>query len=330
MGFLQSPDMIYNTMTWSGYAKELIETDVVQTLKPIQAAGFHWSADKCKLIRGGVTAMATDTPWIHTNQGQSKRCGMDHQICFNQFRIIPPKCLECWKTVVTPTSFDQLMQLREIQKGFNFPCKCGIEVRDYTPKFYGGYHYADSLDEGLEMCEVVREAVRGELGDEVADNVLLKRGCTEYEFVKGPSPSWHMNRREEKVLSLIEHYIDYESTNVEQSKEAKHHVLSKWFLWAHANGDMSYKPYNGGESLFPDYVRYDNKDRATLKEEMALAKANILDGITGEQGTQMLGAIYKAAEKYQVNPNAILDMGHNWRNPLQLEPHVIGDQDELS
>jgi len=330
MGFLQSPDAIYNTMNWKGYGKEMMETDVVHTLQPVAFAGYHWDAGTSKLMHNGQTAMAIDTPWMHINQGHTKRCGFDHQICFNQFRIIPPRCLECWKTVVTPTTFDELMKLKEIQEGFNFPCKCGIEVRDYTPKFYGGYHYADSLDEGLAIHEVVKKAVKENISKEVADGVILKRGCTEFEFLKGPSTSWHMNKGEERLLSLIENYVDQNTTNVGQSKEAQHHVLSKWFLWAHSNGDMTYKEYNGGESLFPSYVRYDNKDVATMKEELALAKANILDGVTGKQGQQMLGAIYKAAEKYQVNPNVVLDMGHNSRNPLQLQPHLIGDDDELS
>jgi hypothetical protein len=149
--------------------------------------------------------------------------------------------------------------------------------------------------------------------------------------VKGPSPAWHLNPAEERVLKLLEHYTEFtDSSNVGQSDNAKHHVQLKWFLWAHMNGDFSYVPYNGGEKLFPDYVRYDNKDRAIIKQEMALATAAVLDGVDGESASRMLESVFKAADKYNVNPNAVFDMGHNFRNPLNIEPFLRGDDDELS
>jgi hypothetical protein len=328
MSFLGSNEFIYKKLQWAGPAKELTDFDVISLFKVIEAQGYHWDIATKKLTRSYPLQMTLETPWVHERQGNSKRCGLDHQICFNLFGIIPPKCLECWKTVVTPNSFEQLMALRDVQKSFGFPCKCGIELRDYTPKHYGGYHYADSLDEGFEMHAVVEKAVKEHVGKDVS--VILKRGCTEYEIVKGPSPTWHMNPSEEKTLSLIENYMVDSSGNVAQSEEVQNYVMIKWFLWAHMNGDMTYQKWNGGKPLFPDYVRYDDKDKATIKQELAIAKAAVLDGVKGEDSVNMLNALFKASDKYQVNPNAILDMGHNTRNPLQIEPVLIGDDDELS
>ena len=330
MAFLGSPAFIYNKMKWGGYGKDITERDIMSLLMPIQQLGMHWSPDKKKLVSSHPAGMSLNTPWVHERQGNSKRCGLDHQVCFNVFGIIPPRCLECWKTVVTPRTFEELLKLGEVQKDFNFPCKHGIEVRDYTPKHYGGYHYADSLDEGLEMHSVVKKAVTEHLGKEVGDGVILKRGCTEYEIKKGPSPAWHMTPEEERILNIIELYVADEGGRHGQSREIKDHVMQSWFVWAHMNGDFSYVPFNGGHKLWADYVRYDDKDKATIKQEMALAKAAVLDGVDGKDATRMLKDLLKSANKYGVNPNAVLDMGHNTRNPLALEPTLIGDHDEQS
>jgi hypothetical protein len=222
-----------------------------------------------------------------------------------------------------------------------FPCKCGIEVRDYTPKHYGAYYYADSLDEGYDMYDVVAHELKENVGDKA--HAILKRGCTEFEFIKGPSPRWHRSPRDEKIEELIDCYLEVATNNNEQTELVKNHVFLKWILWAHSNGDMTYKPWNGGKDLFPDYVSYHDKDRATMKQEVALARASALhNGVKPKNVKKVMGDLFKSGMKYGVDPNVILDMGINRYNKLQLEPttaddplsnidkKLIGEQDELS
>ena len=164
------------------------------------------------------------------------------------------------------------------------PSKCGIEMRDYTPKHYGGYFYTHSLEEGRERYEQVRKGV-----DEAIDggkdlSVILKRGCTEYEMIKGPSVYWHNTAEESKMLELIDAFVDLSRSNNRQSEMVKNSVRLKWALWAHSNGDFTYKELNNGKALFPDYVKYHEgdiedikKDLESAQEEMKLREINYMN-----------------------------------------------------
>jgi hypothetical protein len=338
MGFMSSHPSIYQTMNWKGEAASIVQKDVIAILETVASQlGLYWDADKIRLSRRvDKNQLTVDTPWCHKDFGSSKRCGFDHHVCFNTFGIIPPRCLECWKTVVTPNTFEELIKLRDLQTQLPFPCKCGIELRDYTPKFYGGYHYADSYDEGMEQHRIVKKYVKEHISKEVADNVILKRGCTEYEMIKGPSPAWHMNKQEERLLEILEHYVYEPTSNGQQAVEIKNHTFLRWILWAHMNGDFSYLPWNDGEKLFPDYVRYDDKDPAVMKQEMALARAAVQNGISAKDGKAVLADVLKSAKKHKVNPNAVFNMGFNTPTPTNFTPPtkvpdtLKGEHDELS
>ena len=258
MTFLGSGSALYNTMTHEGVLRAWLDEDYNSLLSPLMGAGFQWDANSERLILPSLynaKKLVYTTPWCHAKGTPRKHCGLDHQVTFNHFHIIHPRCLECWKVVVTPETFKQLCQLEVLQKNMNVPSKCGIEMRDYTPKHYGGYFYTHSLEEGRERYEQVRKGV-----DEAIDggkdlSVILKRGCTEYEMIKGPSVYWHNTAEESKMLELIDAFVDLSRSNNRQSEMVKNSVRLKWALWAHSNGDFTYKELNNGKSLFPDYVK---------------------------------------------------------------------------
>ena len=287
MTFLSSGAALYNTMTHDGVLRSWLDEDYNSLLSPLIGAGFQWDANTERLkipTQLDMRKLVYTTPWCHAKGTPRKHCGLDHQITFNHFHIIHPRCLSCWKVVVTPITFKQLCQLEILQKNMNVPSKCGIEMRDYTPKHYGGYFYNHSLEEGRERYEQVRKAV-----DEAIDggkdlSVILKRGCTEYEMIKGPSVYWHNTAAEEKMLELIDAFVDIGRSNNRQSEMVKNSVRLKWALWAHSNGDFTYKELNNGKSLFPDYIKYHEgdiedikKDLEAAQEEMKLQEINYMN-----------------------------------------------------
>lgn len=340
MGFLQSPSAIYDTIKWKGYSGELEHSDFVTLLMPVQQLGFQWDAGKTLLRQPkAFDGMINETPWIHARHGHSKRCGFDHNICFNLYRIIPPRCLNCWKVCCGFKTFKQLVACKELQESMNVPSKCGIEVRDYTPKHYGAYWYNDSLDQGYECYERVRKLLDEHVGtEEDGVHCILKRGCTEFEMIKGPSPGWHMTRDEEAMLNLLEGMVEVQSSNNRQRDFVKNHVWFKWMLWAHANGDFSYLPWNDGERLFPDYVTYHDKDPVKMKQELAVTRAYVQNQVPGEKSKAVLKDLFESAKKHNVNPNAIFNMGHDLYTPTNFQATVLentpepvrGDHDELT
>jgi hypothetical protein len=282
MTFLASGGALYNTMTHKGTLAKWLDDDVNSLLSPLLNCGFVWDANSDMLRRPTPTdhrKMVFSTPWCHAKGTPRKHCGMDHHITFNNFHIIHPRCLSCWKVVVTPKTFKQLCQLEVTEKNMNVASKCGIEMRDYTPKFYGGYFYNHSLEEGRERYEEVRKAVDQNLDNGKDVDVILKRGCTEYEMMKGPSVYWHNTKEESKMLEIIDGYVEVPRNQLRQSEIIKNSVRLKWALWAHMNGDMSYKELNGGESLFPDYVKYHEGDIEDIKKDLATAESSVRDHI---------------------------------------------------
>ncbi|MHA2067618.1 MAG: hypothetical protein ACXABY_24910, partial [Candidatus Thorarchaeota archaeon] len=151
-GFLDSKPSLYGTMKYAGKGLAANQKDMISFLAPLVPMGYYWDREKDMLVNPGklTPALTHETPWDHAMHGTSKRCGLDHHVLFDIYGVIPHRCLDCWKCCVTIDTFEDLMKVQALQREqareHNMPCKCGIEVRDYTPKHYGAYYYSDSLD----------------------------------------------------------------------------------------------------------------------------------------------------------------------------------------
>jgi len=302
MGFLQSPEMIYQTMRFGGEAAKWAAEDWFTFFSRLNAQGFVWDPEDQRMRQKGWPALQANTPWCHVSSSWDKHCSLDHNIIFHNWRIIHPRCLECWKVVATPRTFHELMQLEELQRKLKFDSKCGIELRDYTPKFYGGYFYTNSLDAGRARWREVKDAVSEYISPEVGNGVILKRGCTEYEMVHGPSVAWTVSPKQEKLLEIIESFVDVKRGHGEQSLMLQRNVHLKWLLWAHSIGDMTYVDYNGGQKLFPDYVKYHEGDIGDIKHDLAIAQAQASVGLPPETSDAFLETVQQFAKQYKI-PN---------------------------
>jgi hypothetical protein len=157
-------------------------------------------------------------------------------------RFIPSGCLECYKVVVKPDSYEELLELEMVMSDWNYPGKCGIERRPYVKGIYGGYFYNRGLEKGLARLEQVRN---------VFPNAFLKRGCTEYEIDFGPSDQW----------SVLDHQMEYEEAVSEMvvidkdknlpSPQMVDQIHERWRRWA-----WKYDPHFLNSNI-PDYVRYE-------------------------------------------------------------------------
>lgn len=300
MGFLQSPEFIYKKMQFAGQAARWAEQDWFTFFSRLNAQGFVWDSEDQRLRQKGWPALMANTPWCHTASSWDKHCSLDHNIIFNNWGIIHPRCIECWKVVVTPRTFHELMLLEQLEAQLGFDSKCGIEMRDYTPKFYGGYFYNSSLDAGRARWKEVKDAVSEFISPEVGEGVILKRGCTEYEMINGPSLYWTVNPDQKRLLDMIEAFVDVKRGHGEQSMMLKRNVHLKWLLWAHFIGDMTYKDYNGGQSLFPGYVKYHEGDIGDIKHDLAIAQAQASVGLPPEVSSAFIETVQNFAKQYKI------------------------------
>ena len=270
---LRPGDRFKTSDVHDNYYWELKATDVVQWLNPLTQHGWRWRYGDGKITN--QNSYATVVPWHYIRS--TRDCWFVSHVLFQVVqpkigeRWVPSTCVECWKTVIYPKTLKQLFALEDVM--MNDPrvimhdCKCGIEVRPITPRLYGGYAYAGSLEEGRKMYADFRAAVddHPDLGPDV--KVILKRGCTEMEAECGPSDQWKIRPEHKAAEDLARRFIAFTEQENEQLKHHVRHVHATWIEWACAHGDETYKLYTGGKSIHGDYVTYHEPDKAPAQKK---------------------------------------------------------------
>jgi hypothetical protein len=343
MGFLKSDPKIYNVMQTKpgSWYDKLVKEDYLALFIPLMQKGYNLDTDGRWKQVGGQYTMLNATPWCHQRGMPKLHCSLDHQIIFNMFNIIPPRCLKCWKVCITINSFHELVQIEQLLHNLDYPSKCGIEMRDYTPKHYGAYFYCNGFDEGRARYTEVRKVIDDNI--ELTDKdkpieVILKRGCTEYEMIKGPSPYWNCSGADLEMVKLCESFIEISPSNSSQDPLQKTNVKRKWMLWAHSNGDMSYLPYNGGEKLFPDYVKYHEGDIDDIKRDLCISNMQGTTGMAPEITAEFLEKVGDFAKEKGIENTGTLTyaLGNYMDNAIdpgilrKVPEEVIGEHDELT
>ena len=297
------------------YYSQCVKGDLITAMHgDLVQAGFYLSYEG--VYKRKAVAVAVDTPWHHVRHLRSKKCGIDHNIKFNLFGFVPPRCLECWKVVVYPRTIKELFALLEVEKSLERPAKCGIDLRNYVPALYDGFFYNNSLDEGRARYEEVRKAVDEHISPEV--KVILKRACTEYEMILGPSPGWTMTKRQHELNERIDELVDQTTPNtVGQPKECIHQVHSHWIEWAWKHADPTVKEYLGGEDIYPATVKYHEGDINIIKADMMRARAKVKYDIEPE----VTDAIHAALRGFDMTKRVTMEkvgavIGYEGINPL--------------
>ena len=246
----------------SGLYRELTRTDIMSRLMPLIRSGKFVLNERGK-IQPIALSIEPQTPWIHVKSCKDRDCGVWHNIMFDIFHILPSPCLNCWKVVAAPQTLKELFGLLEFQESLNRPSKCGIEVRDYTPRLYGGYFYNWSVEEGQECWNKVNNGLAA-AGYPMP--VILKRACTEFEMVFGDSTKWQITdeqlQLEEDIYNAFE--LGDNFRELDQHPIVRPRIIRSWIQWAFKHGDKTYLDYTGGEPLYPDTVKYHDMDLSKL------------------------------------------------------------------
>jgi len=184
-----------------------------------------------------------DTPWINVRTKSDRSCGKWNQIYFKRYGIISEGCRKCWKVVWTGTTLDQLFYMKHCQEEMGLVSKCGIERRPWSGKlgYYQGFWYCPlegGLDGGRERWKMLLERFQKDkvLG---GTDLILKRGCTEFEHRYSPSDEWDQVAEEldwdRRQLLLDAVFIDPEF-GVEPGP-LRISVQKTWIEWAWEHKD---------------------------------------------------------------------------------------------
>ena len=203
-------------------------------------------------------AIDVDPNWIYTNPNPDLLC-MEYHAIVKGFGFIPKKCLDCYKVVVTPRSFHELMLLYElelemVEENPRCWCKCGTEERPFVPRNYGGYFYTRGIDGGRARYKTVREKVSEKINPKVS--VILKRYCTEFELRFGESDKYQQPEGAKEIEDYFWQNVDIMTGARKQPEFVIQHTIQNWMEFAWARGDMTVVLYNNNQPLFPPPVTY--------------------------------------------------------------------------
>lgn len=237
-------------MDRSNLLGELMATDIIEPLEFMLKPGAGYYIDpitgKFRIV---LAAAGYDHPWIYYVNDKERYCAL-YQHFFRAFKMIPRRCMKCWKVVVAPRTIVELFTLNDLMVAHPemLDCKCGVELRDFVGRNYGGYYYNNSLKDGQAKYEAVRALVDEHLSPEVP--VILKKYCTEFEMLKGPSKAYNRPKDADHWEDLFFKHVTLENYSEDQPEIVKRHIQRKWLEFAWARGDMTVKEFNNGEPLY--------------------------------------------------------------------------------
>jgi hypothetical protein len=185
---------------------------------------------------------------------------------------VPFGCRDCYKVKIVTTTLRQLMAAKEIAESSGHNTKSGAEVDNRRNQdLYGTYLYFQSLDQARKAFQTIRGTIdrHPELGPGI--EIRIKRGCTNYEQICGPSDQYKFDPRLELAEAyLFRRFVENKPANEpvltkEQKREKKH---AKWLLKmiaaAYRIGDDTYKDFTNGKPIFSPLVNYSSNNEPTL------------------------------------------------------------------
>ena len=245
---------------------------IIKHLMMLLGRGTNWICGIDHKYRQVYNLIEPAVPWVYVRRVENIRCSRHNGILFEQFQIIPRYCMECYKVVIRPRTIVELFKLHEVMLS-KFPewirCKCGVEERAYVNARYGGYCYTQGLEEGQKTYEEVREQINEHISPDVP--VVLKRACTEFKEMYGPSKEWDKIEKTKTTEIPREHWdfveawvdekFEFVKGNPPQPDEIKWAVMEHWMDFAYASGDPTYKIMTEGEDKHVKDTTY-HKERS--------------------------------------------------------------------
>jgi len=312
-----------------GIYSDLDKMDVIDRLMPTLQRGGYLIKPNGMIKPGTQEAVGFNTPWLHQKHAENLQCNLWHFIMFTHYQwFVPAQCQDCWKVVVGPRSLSELWKLKDLQWELSMPSKCGIEVREYTSKLYGGYFYNKGLYNGRKCYKVVREAVNDAISPDVP--VLLKRACTEYEMVFPQSSSWQISDEQREVEEFLTDRVEDTNNPAGQPEIVRNHIKRVWIHWAFAAADPTYREFTDGKPLYPPYETYHDK---TIQEcEMMLNNGLLVEkAFDGEKLNALSKDLVDTATKHKADREDVaMALGFRDSVRMKFRDEFIGEHDEMT
>jgi hypothetical protein len=194
--------------------------------------------------------------WMYVNNGPQLGCGFLMHFMFDHAyaeSAVPSGCSACYKVKVVPRTLRELVAAWVVAKDIQCRSKWGIDFNNpYSQNIYAGYFYATGLDGARAVLKIAREAFGqdAKIGPDVA--MTIKRGCSEYEAVLGPSDRYAFTPDMAELEAYLKSRFRERKADYQPSLVAAH-----WIETAFRLGDDTYLDFTGGKRLRDKTMIYD-------------------------------------------------------------------------
>lgn len=275
--------------------QELAKWNLIEKIKPIIAPKGPYlvlPAPQKIRIPDQVVDYDWQQPWIHIRQADDMYCKIYTDVFVNCLKVIPKRCLSCWKVVFRPQylkdMFNMIPVMERLAEKKGCACKLGAEWRPWTTGKYGKwglwgvYFYNRSDKAGIKCWEDVRDAIAKNddlkhLLEDVDEDgypqrLILKRGCTEFEMMFGDSKNWQQTEDGKAWEAIVWERFEKQNFSMLQNDEVKHHIKAQWYIHAHHAGDPTVIELNGGP-VYPGTRYYHKEMFESVKKKRAVDRA---------------------------------------------------------
>jgi len=235
-------------------ALKIGETSVAENLRR--------SIESGRLVEdeNGTLSLAGDSKrndnWIYVSHGPALGCRFSMDLMFHHAyaeSAVPSGCSACYKVKVVTRTLRQLVAAWEIAKRVNCSSKWGTDLSNaYSQNVYAGYFYVSGLDAARALFKVVRQAFDKDpkLGPDIT--LTIKRGCSEYEALLGPSDRYEFTPEMAELEAHLKTRFRPRKADHQPSM-----VVAQWIETAFRIGDDTYLDFTGGKRLRKKTMTYD-------------------------------------------------------------------------
>lgn len=209
-----------------------------------------------------LAELASDKPPVmdmFMPRGKSLPCALLNRFLFRYAyaeATVPLGCAACYKVKVVTRSLRQLLAVKELAEALPHPTKSGSEIDNpENPHPYGTYLYLNGIDQAREVHRTLRAQIDGRenLGSHV--QMIIKRGCTNYERKCGPSNQYRFDPALEAVETELSKRFITPAQRI--PAEIRNQLrLIEIIKIAYRIGDETYKDLTHGRNLAPPTVAY--------------------------------------------------------------------------
>ena len=206
-----------------------------------------------------------------------------HFKVFNEHKIIPKYCFNCYKIQIDLNNVVDLIKLffifNILKLENNNIRKCIVETRRNVSGNYKGYIFCTGLEEAKKYIKLISEEIKKTAI--IARKIIIKHGCTEfyeeypeYEQINynGEQKFKYLKEWEEKE-SLIDKSLDKNNLNdekvvgptINQITLSDILIIKNWVAYAKLIDDKSLSEIFSGE-INSDYVNELIKDQITFRK----------------------------------------------------------------